>query len=44
MAALDAHDSQTRGLRAMVGDAAYRQWFRVEAFADASDVLVGGRA
>ena len=37
LAALDAHASQTRGLRAMVGDVAYRQWFRVEAFADASD-------
>jgi LmbE family N-acetylglucosaminyl deacetylase len=36
IAALDAHASQTRTLRAMVGAAAYRQWFRVEAFADAS--------
>ena len=36
MAALDAHASQTRALRAIVGDAAYRQWFRVEAFCDAS--------
>jgi LmbE family N-acetylglucosaminyl deacetylase len=44
LAALYAHDSQTRPLRTMVGDAAYRQWFRVEAFADAADVLVGGRA
>jgi LmbE family N-acetylglucosaminyl deacetylase len=37
MAALDAHASQTRTLRAMVGDVAYREWFRIEAFADASD-------
>jgi LmbE family N-acetylglucosaminyl deacetylase len=51
MAALDAHASQTRALRSMVGDAAYRQWFRVEAFKDASraslrasEILVGGRA
>jgi LmbE family N-acetylglucosaminyl deacetylase len=44
MAALDAHASQTRPLRAIVGDMAYRNWFRIEAFADASDVLVGGRA
>ena len=36
MAALDGHASQTRPLRAMVGDAVYREWFRIEAFADAS--------
>ena len=43
MAALLAHDSQTRPLRTLVGDDAYRQWFRVEAFKDAADILVGGR-
>ena len=40
-----ATPADARALRAMVGDAAYREWFRIEAFADASDVFVerGGR-
>jgi LmbE family N-acetylglucosaminyl deacetylase len=35
LAALYAHDSQTRPLRELVGEEAYREWWREESFRDA---------
>lgn len=38
VAALHAHDSQTRPLRELVGDELYRRWWRTESFRDAGPV------
>ena len=43
MAALLAHHSQTAPLIAHAGEETYRQWWSIEAFVDASSVLVGSR-